>query len=271
MPQPPTLYGLATALIVLGILFGVPERIWGARAPSLFRLERITDLLYWFTTPMVTRAMTLMVTTGIVIVIAWMSGLPTELLEFSAAMHARSPLRVLPAAAQLGIAFVVADFLQYWHHRLAHTRYLWKLHSIHHSPQTLDWLASVRIHPLNDLPNKLTMVLPILFLGVEIKVFAVAIPLLQLWTIFNHSNLPVTLGPLRYVVTTPGYHRWHHSAHSEARNKNFAGLFPIWDLLFGTFFMPNDRSQPTEFGAGPAVPAGFFAQLAHPFMRRKSV
>ena len=79
-----------------------------------------------------------------------------------------------------------------------------------------------------------------------------------------HANVGWSFGPLRHVVTSPAYHRWHHSAEPEARNKNFAGLFPFWDRLFGTLYMPKDR-RPTRFGvAGDAPPAGFLPQLLYP-------
>ncbi|HEX5369098.1 MAG TPA: hypothetical protein VFY10_06750 [Dehalococcoidia bacterium] len=61
------------------------------------------------------------------------------------------------------------------------------------------------------------------------------------------------------------YHRWHHSAEREAINKNFSGLFPFVDGLFGTLYFPKGR-QPTTFGvADQPVPAGFLPQLVYPF------
>jgi hypothetical protein len=52
----------------------------------------------------------------------------------------------------------------------------------------------------------------------------------------------------------------------EARDKNFAGLLPFWDVLFGTYYMPRDR-RPTVFGTATAVPQGLIGQLAFPFRR----
>jgi sterol desaturase/sphingolipid hydroxylase (fatty acid hydroxylase superfamily) len=67
------------------------------------------------------------------------------------------------------------------------------------------------------------------------------------------------------VIASPVYHRWHHSAAPAAINKNFAGLFPFWDRVFGTLHLPKDR-QPTTFGVvGDAPPAAFLPQLFYPF------
>ena len=58
---------------------------------------------------------------------------------------------------------------------------------------------------------------------------------------FVHANLNWTLGPFKYVLATPVFHRWHHTSLEEGGNTNFAGTFPLWDLLFGTFRMPENR------------------------------
>ena len=70
--------------------------------------------------------------------------------------------------------------------------------------------------------------------------------------------------PLRSVIATPVFHRWHHSKDPAAIDKNFAGLLPLWDILFGTYYMPKDR-LPQDFGATEPVPTGYFGQLWHPF------
>ena len=74
-------------------------------------------------------------------------------------------------------------------------------------------------------------------------------------------------GPFRYVLASPAFHRWHHTSEEEGLDRNFAGLFPWIDLLFGTFYMPEGR-RPERFGlAHEDVPEGLLAQLAYPFRR----
>ena len=67
------------------------------------------------------------------------------------------------------------------------------------------------------------------------------------------------------MISSPAFHRWHHTAEEEGRDKNFAGLLPVWDLLFGTFYMP-DR-QPERFGVTDQVPGSYLGQLLWPFRR----
>jgi sterol desaturase/sphingolipid hydroxylase (fatty acid hydroxylase superfamily) len=68
------------------------------------------------------------------------------------------------------------------------------------------------------------------------------------------------------VLATPVFHRWHHTSLEEGGNTNFAGTFPLWDVLFGTFRMPEDE-LPRDYGVDDeqAVPTGIAGQLAHPF------
>jgi sterol desaturase/sphingolipid hydroxylase (fatty acid hydroxylase superfamily) len=92
-------------------------------------------------------------------------------------------------------------------------------------------------------------------------------PFISLYAILIHANLPWDYGPLRYVLASPRFHRWHHTSEAEGRDKNFAGLFPFLDLLFGSFYMPRGR-VPVEFGAGDEpVPTGIWRQIAYPLRK----
>ena len=66
------------------------------------------------------------------------------------------------------------------------------------------------------------------------------------------------------LIATPAFHHWHHTAEHDAIDKNFSVHTPIWDLLFGTFYLP-DR-WPTRYGisGGREVPRGWIRQLLHP-------
>jgi len=80
-----------------------------------------------------------------------------------------------------------------------------------------------------------------------------------------HANLSWDLGPFRYVFSSPAFHRWHHTKADEGLDRNFAGGLPLWDLLFGTFYMP--RRNPTSFGIDDPIPSGFLGQMLQPFRR----
>jgi sterol desaturase/sphingolipid hydroxylase (fatty acid hydroxylase superfamily) len=91
---------------------------------------------------------------------------------------------------------------------------------------------------------------------------------ITLWAIVIHANIRWTFGPLRHVIATPAFHRWHHTSASEGLDKNFGGLFLFWDRLFGTLYMP-EGEQAQRFGiADGRMPGSFFGQLAWPFRRR---
>ena len=82
---------------------------------------------------------------------------------------------------------------------------------------------------------------------------------------FVHANLNWTLGPFKYVLATPVFHRWHHTSLEEGGNTNFAGTFPIWDILFGTFRMPAG-ALPDHYGVdGEPLPTALGGQLVYPF------
>jgi sterol desaturase/sphingolipid hydroxylase (fatty acid hydroxylase superfamily) len=81
-----------------------------------------------------------------------------------------------------------------------------------------------------------------------------------------HANLNWTFGPLRYVVVSPVFHRWHHAR--AVCDKNFASTFSLWDLMFGTYHMPVGE-LPKDYGIDDKeMPEGLLAQLAYPLRQR---
>jgi sterol desaturase/sphingolipid hydroxylase (fatty acid hydroxylase superfamily) len=93
--------------------------------------------------------------------------------------------------------------------------------------------------------------------------FAGALPFFTAYAIFPHANVSWEFGSLRAVLASPRFHRWHHTAAEEGRDKNFAGLLPLWDILFGTYYMP--EAQPLRFGVPEKIPANLLGQLLWPF------
>lgn len=164
---------------------------------------------------------------------------------------------------------LLADLVGYWTHRVFHGRLLWRFHAVHHATKELDWLSSVRVHPVNEALTRAAQVVPLFALGFRGQVLVGLTPLFTLYALALHANVPWDLGPLRYVLASPAFHRWHHTTEERGLDKNFAALFPIWDLLFGTFYLPAGE-QPTVFGVRDEVPSGFWAQLVWPFRKRRS-
>ena len=146
-------------------------------------------------------------------------------------------------------AFVVAllalDLAIYFQHVIFHAvPVLWRLHRMHHADLDFDVTTGLRFHPVEILLSmgiKLAVVASLGPPAVAVLVFEV---LLNATSMFNHSNVRISLGvdrALRWVVVTPDMHRVHHSIHPHETNSNFGFNLPWWDRLFGTY-----RAQPSQ-------------------------
>lgn len=255
----PRLGGLFVVLAVLSLAFRALEGRWPQGE------GRRTDLAYWFFTPLVTKAVTRGAVLPLVVLWALAKGvdLSPEAVQsaLAAGWMAQKPLWV-----QIPAALLVADLVGYWQHRLFHGP-LWRFHAVHHSSRTLDWLASVRLHPVNDFVARFLQAIPILALGFDPAVLQGLVPFLGFYGLLLHADVTWDFGPCGAVVASPVFHRWHHTSQAEGLDKNFAGLFTFYDRLFGTYYMPEGR-VPERFGVlGDPVPDGLWAQLKYPFAR----
>jgi sterol desaturase/sphingolipid hydroxylase (fatty acid hydroxylase superfamily) len=168
-----------------------------------------------------------------------------------------------PLWVQVLVILVVMDFIQYWLHRLFHGRTLWPFHAVHHSAEELDWTTTFRVHPVNFLIYSAAVYALVRAFGfapvawIIVGLFNLVIGALV------HANLNWTWGPLRYVIASPVFHRWHHVKDASVHDKNFAPTFPVWDLMFGTFHMPRGI-KPQDYGVEGA-PVHFLPSLVWPF------
>jgi sterol desaturase/sphingolipid hydroxylase (fatty acid hydroxylase superfamily) len=186
-----------------------------------------------------------------------------ELIAFYDNGH--GPLSQLPLWLQGMLFLVLSDFMLYWLHRMFHGGGFWKYHAIHHSSEDLDWISAARFHPVNLFLGTIMVDVILLMAGISPNVMLLVGPFTTFHSAFVHANLSWTLGPFKYVLATPVFHRWHHTAFEQGGNTNFAGTFPIWDILFGTFRMP-ENELPDRYGADdPAIPSEIGGQLAYPF------
>ena len=171
----------------------------------------------------------------------------------------------MPLWAQAITFLVVSDFLLYWFHRWYHGVHLWKYHAVHHSSQELDWISAARFHPVNILFGTVLVDVALLLAGISPNVMLWVGPFTTASSAFVHANLNWTLGPFKYVIAGPVFHRWHHTAADRGGSSNFAGTFPIWDILFGTWYMPA-HELPDAYGIDDKqFPEGFGSQLLYPF------
>jgi sterol desaturase/sphingolipid hydroxylase (fatty acid hydroxylase superfamily) len=254
---------LAVALVVLGLGFGVVEWRWPAVAQRRWRSGMVTDLIYWFFTPLVSRVLAVVAVVVVAVAIAAAAGVPLDARHVTEFARRSRWFGELPVAVQALLVLAIGDFLGYWMHRAFHRGRLWRFHAIHHSSRELDWLSATRLHPVNDIAQRALQAIPLIALGFDARVVAAFVPLVALYAIMLHANVRWTFGPLRYVIASPAFHRWHHTSEDAGLDKNFAGLFPIWDLVFGTYYLP--AHQPTRFGVADPVPEGIAGQLVWPF------
>jgi sterol desaturase/sphingolipid hydroxylase (fatty acid hydroxylase superfamily) len=140
-----------------------------------------------------------------------------------------------PSAWRIAAAFVLSDLFGYAAHRALHrVPWLWRFHRIHHEATELRWLDAWRQHPVDFVVQGLAVGIPGALLGASLTDLVAVVLLRKLWTAFLHADVRARFGPLEWVVATPAFHRVHHSADPAEHDRNFAGTFPVWDVLFGT-------------------------------------
>jgi len=128
----------------------------------------------------------------------------------------------------------------------------WRVHRVHHLDTEFDVTTTVRFHPLEFLIGLLPGVPLVLMFGLTPWVLMLYEPLDVAVTLWTHSNLrmPAVVDRyVRYLLVTPDLHRIHHSIHETETNSNYGAVFPIWDLIFGTFCgSPMDGQERMKIG-----------------------
>ena len=155
----------------------------------------------------------------------------------------------LPAVAKLIIVFVLFDIWMYWWHLANHhIGFLWRFHRAHHSDTEMDTTTALRFHP-GELLLSTFFRLPVLILiGMSFSQLLLFEVLLNVSTLFHHSNLAVPEKwdrLLRTVIVTPNMHRVHHSVEMAETNSNFTSLLSVWDRLFRSFRTREDTHAVT--------------------------
>jgi sterol desaturase/sphingolipid hydroxylase (fatty acid hydroxylase superfamily) len=174
-------------------------------------------------------------------------------------------LDALPVPIAFVAFWVIADFGEYWIHRLHHaSKYLWAFHSVHHAPTRLTFLMSNRNHLVEQMVSNALMFLPILILGtprvvwMPFMLFHIVLESLQ------HAELSWRYGPLYRVIVSPLFHNLHHSTIATEYNGNYAKILSFWDFVFGTAV--DRESLPAAYGIdGIQIAERLDAQLLAPF------
>jgi lathosterol oxidase len=231
------------------------ERWFALRSDQpVFRRQWPIDLLYFFLNSLLIEVLTLFTVKPVAILfdkvrIDWVG--------------------LLPLIIQVPALLLVADFTQYWVHRGFHaSRWLWPFHAIHHSIEQMDWLAGSRLHLLDVIVTRGLTYVPIFVLGFSERALMVYVFIVAVQATFIHANVKWAFKPLQRIVVTPAFHHWHHSAEPQSIDKNFAVHTPVWDLLFGTYYLPGRWPEAYGLAHQRDVPARWTSQFVYPFRKR---
>ena len=260
VPAAPVYLGLDWFLLnilLLALLFIPLERIWPLHRRSVFRPGWTTDSVYFLVSHLLVQGSTLLTLMPATVFFQWAVN-PTV----------QGAVRSLPVVVQFLACAVVSDVTEYTVHRTFHRiRWLWPFHAVHHSSQSMDWLAGSRLHVVDVVLTRGLTFVPLFVLGFDTGPLYAYLVFVSLHAVFIHANVSWPFPRwVEALVVTPRFHHWHHAIEAEAIDKNFAVHFPWIDRLFGTYYGPPGQ-WPSGYGiADHPVPEGFAAQLVYPVM-----
>ena len=219
-------------IALLFLLFVPLEKLFALRKQRVFRPGLLTDLTHFLVNNVLSTVAAIALVVVAAIPVFWIR-------RFDLVGN-------LSTEVAVALAVVLVAVGNYWGHRLTHqVPFLWRFHSVHHSIEQMDWVASGRLHPLDSGVHAGVHDLPAVPARVRrrrvrrgrgVHHAARAVPARQRALALPRS----ALGDQH-----PEWHHWHHAIDADARDKNF-GL-PVVDKIFGTAYLPKGR-RPTGFG-----------------------
>lgn len=242
------------------IIFVVIEKIFPLyKGQLIFRREWQTDMVHFAVNHFIVGLALLTVNFAIHRLFGWM-----------AHDSVRDFVQSIWFFPQLLLCILTADMVQYWTHRAYHEiPFLWRFHAVHHSAKTMDWLAGSRQHILELICTRVGVLGALYVLGFDKTVMDVYIIVVGFQAVFNHANVHLPWGPIKYVIVTPDFHHWHHSSDDVAIDRNYAAHYAFLDHLFGTA-IKGQKGFPEKYGVqGDYMPDGFVKQLMFPFRSQK--
>jgi lathosterol oxidase len=240
-------------------LFTPLERVFALRpGQGPFRPGWLTDSQYFFMSHALVQLMSVLVLAPAV-----------SLGAMLAVPALQQAVQSAPLLLQFAACVLVADLAQYWVHRAFHgVPWLWRFHEVHHSAETMDWLAGSRLHLVDVVVTRGLVLLPLVVLGFDTRAVYAYLALVSVHAVFIHANFAPRAPWLERWLAMPRYHHWHHAIEPEAVDRNFAVHLPMIDRWFGTHYLPGD-AWPRGYGVeGVRAPDGYFQQLAWPFRRQ---
>jgi sterol desaturase/sphingolipid hydroxylase (fatty acid hydroxylase superfamily) len=159
-----------------------------------------------------------------------------------------APFHIPPTWWSFFIALILFDFFFYWAHRWGHEMNIfWAAHLVHHQSEEYNLSVALRQSWFHNI-LAFVIFLPIPFLGIDPKIFGAAAIIQTLYQFPIHTKAVGKLHPwIEYIFNTPSHHRVHHATNPKYIDKNHAGMFMIWDRMFGTF-MAEDETTEIHYG-----------------------
>lgn len=170
---------------------------------------------------------------------------------------------------QLAAMALLFSFMNYWYHRLMHTKWFWEIHKVHHSAKNYNVLLPYRNHPVDFIFATFYSAAVIAFLGIQLDVLMIWLTANAVYQSMVHSHYDWKGRWLEYIFITPAAHRIHHSTAPEHYDSNF-GIFSLWDRIFGTYIAPSGET--IQFGIPEPDQQNFntghfFAEIIACFLR----
>ena len=143
------------------------------------------------------------------------------------------------------LLIVLDDLCMYWAHRLGHeVRLFWCAHHNHHSSEHYNLSTALRQSWTEHLYKPLLWA-PLALLGFPVEMMVLAMAFNLLYQYWLHTELLGDLGPLGWLLNSPSFHRVHHGRNPQYLDRNYAGIFILWDRIFGTF---EPEREPVDYG-----------------------
>lgn len=225
----------------------------------LFHPSARADLLFWLTRKLV---MPLMIPAGITFVattgyltnraFAYFFGIEQPLLG------SPGPITVCVFTVTMLLAY---DLSYYLYHVAQHKiPLLWELHKVHHSAEVMVGITKDRVHPLDELMNRIwDGFIPGICFGlwtvialnpVEVTIFGINVYVMRnllMMDFVRHTHIRMSFGLLNHIVLCPHWHQVHHSIDPKHFDKNFGLGFSFWDRFFGTLYVPG-KDEDFKYG-----------------------
>lgn len=140
------------------------------------------------------------------------------------------------------LALIAQDFVYYWKHRIAHrVRWFWSAHVVHHSSEHYNLTTALRQPWNNHFTGHILLSVPLVLLGFHPLLIGFVASLNLLYQFWIHTEAVDKMPNwFEAVFNTPSHHRVHHGTNAQYLDMNYAGIFIIWDKLFGTFVSEQD-------------------------------